>query len=119
MRLSGLGSSGLSSCSFCRNSWGRRMSAGRESLLLMSCSGQDETWAAGAVRPLPLTLGPAFPVGPLRGAKPQAATQAPSCLNHVLRDLHEDRACCYVSSGGPFPSLPSVPTCALRVLRTL
>lgn len=44
LRLSGLGRSGLSSCSFFRNSWGKRMSMGKESLLLMSCSGWDETW---------------------------------------------------------------------------
>lgn len=40
MRVRGLGSPGLSSCSFCRNSWGRRISMGRESLLLRSCGGR-------------------------------------------------------------------------------
>lgn len=42
MRLGGLGRSGLSICSFCRNSWGRRISMGRESLLLTSCGDRDE-----------------------------------------------------------------------------
>ena len=35
--LRGLGNSGLSICSFCKNSGGRRMSMGRERRLLTSC----------------------------------------------------------------------------------
>lgn len=46
MRLSGLGRSGLSSCSFCRNSRGRRISMGSESRLLMSYS--DKGHPAGS-----------------------------------------------------------------------
>lgn len=40
--LRGLGNSGLSICSFCKNSGGRRMSMGRESRLLTSCGEGDE-----------------------------------------------------------------------------
>lgn len=40
--LRGLGNSGLSICSFCKNSGGRRMSMGRERRLLTSCrEGQE------------------------------------------------------------------------------
>lgn len=75
--------------------------------------------AAGAVRALPRTLGPVFPVEQLGGARPQAATQAPRCLKAVLGDLCEHPAGGYVTSGVPVPSLASVPSCGLRLPRTL
>lgn len=75
--LRGLGNSGLSICSFCRNSGGRRMSMGSERRLLTSCREGTQDKA----RDIPNRT-PALPArGEVTASGPQAPPAPSTCLH--------------------------------------